>query len=286
MVEQQGVSGIAGVVVGQAVRLQLLVKSHDVKVAGTGKVFVASVLADVTGKTDAVHWDPGESDIAAYQHDVIEVSGKMGTYKNKPQLTIDAVRTPADTEIAWAQVLPVCPRSEESLVKWVDEALGFVDEPVKAMIQQVTSDRYFRYCPAASYIHHAYVRGLMEHTVDVARLVINQASRGGFDLKLAVAGALLHDIGKMYEYSPTGRRLPAAKELGHSLIGCQMVSSLASLHAVPQDMVGKLCHIIASHHGRREWGAVVEPITKEAWVVHAADLLDAKLASADAAGQE
>ena len=274
--------------VGQEFKLCCLVKTHDVKVTGTGKAFVSAVLADVDCQAEAVQWDPAETDVAAYTSpsDVVEIHGKVGTYKNKMQLTIDSIRSVPMEQVDWAKVLPVCPRSEESLVKWLDECLKLLKPPMLGMVQQVTADQSFRYCPAASVMHHAYVHGLLEHTVDVARIVVNMACRGGFDLQIALAGALLHDVGKIYEYSMTGRRLPAAKTLGHSLMGCQVVSGVAGMHAVPADVQSAICHIIASHHGRREWGAVVEPATKEAWLVHAADLIDAKLACADTSVQE
>jgi len=282
-------SGIASIKAGEEFQCFVLVKSFDVKVTGKNKAFVSAVVADATGKVEAVHWDPTDADLAAYGQDLIEISGKAGTYKNNVQLTVSQVRVvPQDqAEQHISEILPTSPVPMDKLTADLDDYVKLVGSgPLTNMVQQLTSDPYFANCPAASVMHHAYVHGLLEHTLGVARLVIAAAGHGGFSVNIALAGALLHDVGKIYEYSITGRRQPSLKLLGHSLMGCEMVTSVAPMHEVPFEETEQIRHIIASHHGRTEWGAVVEPRTKEAWVVHACDIMDAKLAAGEIADRD
>jgi 3'-5' exoribonuclease len=157
----------------------------------------------------------------------------------------------------------------------------------------------FEIAPAAQKRHHAFRHGLLQHTIEVtdiaASIVDSQASWGYAPLSrdLVVAGALLHDIGKVYElqfnddcvYNYTKR----GRFFGHTMIGIQFVSdkikSFNDEHAgsvgVRGDCKDGLLHIIASHHGLLEYGALAVPQIPEAFIVHMADNLSAKLYNFD-----
>ena len=130
-------------------------------------------------------------------------------------------------------------------------------------------------------LHHAYIGGLLEHSVDVARLAKAMATEiGAVDMDLIVTGALLHDIGKLselssdlgFEYTNAGRML------GHVSMGAMLVErTIASQSDFPDDDAQHLLHILLSHHGKVENGAPVACVTKESFIVHHADELNSIL---------
>lgn len=132
--------------------------------------------------------------------------------------------------------------------------------------------------PAGMRLHHAYLGGLLQHSVDVTSLAIAMAEQiDGVDKDLVIAGALLHDIGKLREisqevgfpYSNEGRLL------GHIAMSALMVQEVASKLKMPNSVLEKLLHILLSHHGDNEKGSPVACSTKEAFIVHYADEINA-----------
>ncbi len=144
--------------------------------------------------------------------------------------------------------------------------------------------------PAATRNHHAYVSGWLEHTLSVVRTVVYLADKYDdyyadmqprLDKGVAIAGAILHDIGKLreYEQSPLGASYTAAGALvGHMLQGRDILLEAAAGRELPPETLLRVEHIIVSHQGRPEWGAPKIPMTPEAMLVHYADDLDAKYA--------
>ena len=132
--------------------------------------------------------------------------------------------------------------------------------------------------PAGMRLHHAYIGGLLQHSVDVAVLATAMAeSIGGVDKDLIVAGALLHDVGKLREISAS-MGFPYTTEgrlLGHISMSAAIVQEAAAKARVTGPKLQHLLHIILSHHGEPEKGSPVACATKEAFIVHYADELDA-----------
>lgn len=166
----------------------------------------------------------------------------------------------------------------ESLVDSIqDSDLRLV---TRATIERVKTD--FKRVPAANKNHHAYVGGLLEHTLSVARLANNLASKyidyypaANIDRDQVVAGAILHDIGKVFELSVDGEYTDEGKLFGHIVQGFALVSEIAkTLSESPA--VRRLLHSILSHQGKLEWASPVEPKTFEALIIHMADEMDAK----------
>lgn len=132
--------------------------------------------------------------------------------------------------------------------------------------------------PAGMKMHHAYLGGLLQHSVDVADLAVAMADKiGDADKDLVIAGALLHDIGKLKEisaavgfpYTATGRFL------GHIAMSCMIVQEHALAQNLPAARLEELQHIILSHHGENEKGSPVACVTREAFIVHYADEINA-----------
>lgn len=132
--------------------------------------------------------------------------------------------------------------------------------------------------PAGMRMHHAYLGGLLQHSVDVAGIAVAIASQmDGIDKDLVIAGALLHDLGKIREIS-SGIGFPYTTEgrlLGHIAFTSLMVQEAASKLHIPAIRLEQLQHILLSHHGDNEKGSPVACVTKEAFIVHYADEINA-----------
>jgi 3'-5' exoribonuclease len=144
----------------------------------------------------------------------------------------------------------------------------------------------YRDVPAAKYYHQAYRHGLLEHCLSVAQAVgAISATFPGIDRDVAVAGALLHDIGKLetYELRDDGIEMSSNGRLqGEIALGYYRIRrAIEQLRGFPADLEQALLHIILSHHGSLEHGSPVVPCTREATLVHMVDNLGAKLGSFD-----
>jgi len=139
----------------------------------------------------------------------------------------------------------------------------------------------FKTAPAAKKMHHAYLGGLLEHTLSIARLI--QAVAGhynGIDKDLLLTGGILHDIGKVYEFSYETHidYSDAGRLLNHIVIGVEMLEAkIATIDDFPEDLALVLKHMIVSHHGTRDFGSPEPPKTLEALILYYLDELDAKV---------
>ena len=144
----------------------------------------------------------------------------------------------------------------------------------------------FRSAPAAKRYHQAYAHGLLEHSLTVAQAVsAASATFPGIDRDIAVAGALLHDIGKLEAYTaqpPTFDMTDAGRLQGEIPLGYYRIRrTIEELPGFPPDLAQALLHIILSHHGSLEHGSPVVPCTREAMLVHMIDNLGGRLGSFD-----
>ena len=163
-----------------------------------------------------------------------------------------------------------------------DHIAAVRDPGVQALLRRVVADHgeRLRIWPAAQSVHHAYRSGLLEHILQVARVAQGLALAYGADTDLVLAGAVLHDIGKLYEidYARVGSYSFEGNLVGHIPLGLMMVreaaAGLTSLSVRTRTLIE---HLVASHHGTHEFGSPVEPKTIEAFILAAADELDAKV---------
>lgn len=136
----------------------------------------------------------------------------------------------------------------------------------------------FVHNPAGMKLHHAYIGGLLQHSIDVTELAVAMADRiEGVDKDLVIAGALLHDIGKIKEIS-SEIGFPytnAGRFMGHIAMTSMMVQEAAFKLNMPAQRLEQLQHILLSHHGDNEKGSPVACATREAFIVHYADEINA-----------
>jgi 3'-5' exoribonuclease len=167
---------------------------------------------------------------------------------------------------------------------------GAVRRPILRRLGEETlaafEDR-LREHPAAKAIHHAYRGGLLEHTVSMAELAVRVCEHyARVDSDLVLLGVLFHDLGKMRELGamPANDYTLEGRLVGHVVIGRDLLlERCAAIEEFPADLRLRLEHLILSHQGRLEFGSPVQPMTPEAFVLHAIDNLDSKLAQLDQA---
>jgi len=162
------------------------------------------------------------------------------------------------------------------------------------MIQQIFKENRVALCESvASRAHHrAYVGGLLEHTLSVAKIACFLCDHfcaevpetpQEFSKSLVVAGAILHDVGKILdsETTPTGARHTLAGDLlGHAVLGCRIVRTYGEKAGVDSDVLTRLEHLVLTHARFADWGAPTPPSTLEAMVLHYADYADSTFTSA------
>ena len=226
-----------------------------------------------------------------------------GETKYGPQLEIRKIRpaTPQDQADGFDESR-LMPRSKYDSAQMFAELVQLAQseirsEPLRELTVGLLAAHRETLLPlaAARRNHHAFAGGFLEHVLSVVRNAIFLADKYGRDYPemqpplsrdLVVAGAILHDIGKVQEIAMTtlGAEYTAAGELiGHVLLGRDLVREAAQRHALDPETLLRLEHIIVSHQRLPEWGAPKPPMTPEALLVHFADDIDAKFQTALAA---
>ncbi len=141
----------------------------------------------------------------------------------------------------------------------------------------------FKRAPAAKMMHHAYIGGLLEHTLSMTRLAEKIAAHyAGIDRDLLLAGVVMHDIGKIeeFEYQQRIDYTDQGRLVSHIVIGIQMLEDkLREVAGFPEEQAWLLKHMIISHHGSREFGSPEPPKTIEAVLLNYIDEIDAKVTS-------
>ncbi len=272
---------------GELVEGVFLVRSKDLREARSGALFIKAVVADRTGSIDAVMWDASEKIFDSFKtNDFVKVRGRVDMYQDKPQLRIDSVRYVDESGVDPSEFVPSTPRDSEELVAQLLKAAREIKQPqLRELVLSFLEDGEFveklKRTPAAARYHHPYLGGLVEHTarvVELARLVSEAYPELDHDILLA--GAILHDIGKVEELEAerTVRYTDRGELLGHIVLGAIMVDERARrIEGFPDELLNIMEHIIVSHHGEREYGSPKLPLTPEALAVHFMDDLDAKV---------
>ncbi|MFQ5988518.1 MAG: 3'-5' exoribonuclease YhaM family protein [Candidatus Methylomirabilales bacterium] len=265
-----------------------LVRNPQHRLRKTGDAFLTLLVADQTGELPAVMWEDLEGvGERIREGDLVKVHGVVGSYQGDMQLTIHRLRLAREGEAALEDFLPTTEADVPLLVAFLQETIStLTSEPLKQLLSRVLEAEGFREAfvaaPAAKGLHHAYLGGLLEHTVSVVNLCETIASHYGevVDRDLLVASALLHDVGKIFEltwergfdYSDEGRLL------GHITQGVLFVEEqIRQIPDFPFRVRMELLHNILSHHGQYEWGSPRRPKTLEALILHAVENLDGKV---------
>lgn len=282
---------VKDIIAGSHVAGVFVVKSATLAQTRNGDPYWILALLDATGGIEARIWHPlsaGISEIPAGAF--VRVEGAASVFRDRTQLVIDRFSVLADAEAEAALLSEFMPSSPYNIQEMYAELLRLVEtefqhEPWREFLGDVLRNERIRkslcLAPAAKGIHHAYAGGLLEHTLSVARLCRLLAdSYPELDRQTLLAGAILHDLGKIEElsgglnpdYTQEGRLL------GHIYLGLSLLEPFLQASRLEPWLREHLRHLVLSHHGQLEYGACRLPQTAEALALHHADNIDAKLA--------
>jgi 3'-5' exoribonuclease len=257
-----------------------ILKSHS------GKTYFSLQLSDRTGTIDAKVWDMTNEVQAFEEGEFIKIDGAVLTYQNALQIKIARIRRSDAGEYEPADYIR---RTDKDINALYSQILGYIDsisDPFikklmdNILVSNVEVSTAFKLHSAAKSLHHNYMGGLLEHTLNVADICAFLAPRYRHaNRDILISTAILHDIGKIYELSP----MPASdytddgQMIGHIVIGAEMVTAEAGkIPGFPHQLLSLIKHSILAHHGEYEFGSPKLPGTIEAFILHCADNLDAK----------
>ncbi|NDY42547.1 HD domain-containing protein [Dissulfurirhabdus thermomarina] len=265
------------------------VQSRRLLETRNGAPYLALTLMDRTGDMEARVWDRArELAPVCGEGSYLRVRAEAQVFRDATQLKVLDLEPVPEADVTPADFLPATPEDREALWEELRRLAGEIgDEVLQGLVRAVFSDRDFRRAfyeaPAAKRMHHAYLGGLLEHTVAVGSLALDVAGRyPRLDRDLLLAGALLHDIGKVVEFRfdrPPLDYTDQGRLIGHMVLGTSLVDRFAAAAGLPADhhRLLALKHLVLSHHGQREFGAPVLPMMEEAVALNLIDDLDAKL---------
>jgi 3'-5' exoribonuclease len=264
-----------------------LVKEKITAMAKNGKPYLTLRLMDKTGEVDAKIWDNVDQIGALFdKDDFLAVRSKASVYLGKMQLIIAELHKVPEESITLADFLPETERNikemETELFALVDSvADGNLKSLLNGFFQDTELFSLYRVAPAAKGMHHVCLGGLLEHSLAVAKLVENIVPLyPGLNRDLLIAGALLHDVGKVREmtYMRAFDYTDEGKLIGHITIGVEMLQEkIVTIPGFPVETAMLLKHMLLSHHGQYEFGSPKRPKTLEATILNYLDDLDSKI---------
>jgi len=252
-----------------------------------GNHYLNVSFSDRTGEIKGVVWDNVEQVATiARSGDFVRVEGNTSEYKGEKQLVVrNMEKVPEDT-IDSKDFLPATPRDIEDMFKRLLMIVDSIEKKyIKDLFEAFWRDKdfvtKFKAAPGAKKMHHAYIGGLLEHTLSMASLADKIAGHyKGIDRDILIAGAILHDIGKINEYTYSFHidYSDKGRLLSHIAIGLEMLTEkLDEVRDFPDEQIILLKHLIISHHGEREFGSLEPPKTIEAVLLNYIDEIDAKV---------
>jgi 3'-5' exoribonuclease len=264
-----------------------LVVSKQLKPKKSGGDYLAVVLCDRTGQIEAKMWDNIGQYVNAFDaDDVVSIKGYVNRYNGRPQLILQTVARLDPEAIDFGDFLPKTDKDIDQLWATLGDFVNRVENShLRALLLSFMNDgafaTAFRSAPAAKALHHAFIGGLLEHVVSLmslSDLVCRNYPLVNRDL--VIAGAFLHDIGKVHElcYARAFGYTTRGQLLGHMIIELEMIQEkIAGLPEFPQELKVLLEHLIISHHGEYEFGSPKLPMFPEALMLHYLDDLDSKM---------
>jgi len=282
---------IADIQPGDSMQQAFLVQSKQLRTQRNGSFFLDLQLVDRTGSVPAKMWDATQVLFGSFaEDDFVLVKARGETYRRKLQLVVTDLRRMEPSDVDVEDFLPKATRDVGEMLERLGEIVGALTyEPLKELLEAFLADEEFvsgfRQAPGGVSVHHAWLGGLLEHTLAVTEMALSVAeSYPNLDRDLLVAGAILHDVGKVEEFGYTRafRYTDIGGLVGHLAIGAMRVGErAATIAGFPPILLQELQHLILSHHGQHEYGSPILPATAEAIVLHHIDNIDAKVVAFD-----
>ncbi len=281
---------------GELVDDVFLVLKKEVRETREKKPYLSLQLADKSGFIEARKWDTTPQLCDSFNKDAfIKIKGVVETFNNILQIRINEICPITDAQVQMGEFIPCTEKDVPEMMSELKQIIKTIQDPylsklLNAFFTDESFCKVFFTAPAAMQYHHAYLGGLLEHILSVAKLAISFSKYyPTIKRDLLVTGIILHDIGKTRElsYERSFQYTDEGLLTGHLISGVLMIhEKVQKIEGFPSDLLNVLFHLILSHHGEYEWGSPVKPGTPEAIALHHLDNLDAKVQAATKAISE
>ena len=289
MPDRQSVSDLAH---NEAVDEVYLLADKQVRSNRNGDLYLLTQLRDRTGQISGLMWNIREeqaAELAANTH--VAIRGKAQNYQGQMQIILNHIDTADAAHLDPNDFLPEqSAAAGEHFETLRNRVKAFSNPDLRDLLMKFLDDDSLtdrlKAAPAGIKLHHAYPGGLIEHIAQLSSLA---AAIGPMydlvDTDLLVAGAILHDLGKIDElsYDASFGYTDVGQMIGHIVIGVQMLDQRAAEleaergHPIDSELLLRLRHLIVSHHNTLEHGSPRVPQTPEAIALAGIDNLDARL---------
>lgn len=265
-----------------------IIKSIDKKTSSKGDSYLDITLADSNGEINAKLWRYSPEVHGEYDaNQIVKVRGTISEYNGADQMRIERIRStmPEDNVKAEEFVKSADYSGEEMYDELLSLAENFTDSDLKLIVSEILKENRLKllYWPAAFKLHHAVRGGLLLHTLSIVRLAQNICKIYPFvDSDLLIAGAILHDIAKLDEFTVADSGIATGYSvegnlLGHLAMGAMVINKYAEKLNINKQTAMLLEHMVLSHHGEPEFGAAVRPSFIEAELLSELDLMDSRI---------
>ncbi len=264
----------------------LLLTNVSLKSTRTGKNYLDLELRDNTLSLNAKMWSGFESVYETLKSGtVVKILGSVDEFNNQLQIRVDRIRNINENDNVLVE--DFLPKSKRNLKDMEEEFKLTLDSIQTKYLQLLLenifiSENYSKYIkvPAGKAWHHAYIHGLLEHTLEIIKICELMCKiHSEVNRDLLITGAILHDFGKIeelnfnagFDYSNKG------KLVGHIVIAANLIETeTRKIENFPNEIKNQLLHIVLSHQGKLEFASPVVPKTLEAIILYHADELSAK----------
>ncbi len=282
---------VASIQPAQNLAQVFLISQPQLRATSNGKKYIAAFLSDKTGRANSRMWQATETVFNSLPEEgFVFVRGRSEMYQNSLQIVVEEIRPIDDSKVDLVEFLPGTKYDTVAMFEEVKEILRQIKNPsvrhlIKAFLDDEPMMNKFCKAPAAAVLHHAWIGGLLEHTLNLMRLGRNiMPLYEHLDHDIVLASLFLHDIGKTEElvYDISFRYSDQGRMIGHLVKGTMLIEEkVAALAAqgveIPRGLIDSIEHVIVAHHGQREYGSPVTPATPEAFLVHYIDNIDSKM---------
>lgn len=262
----------------------------ELRAGRSGSEFVILNLQDASGQTTGkILQDVARVKNEFEAGEFVRVEGRGSLYNGQVQLVLSTIRRvhPDQDRLQGFredECILSAPRPIDEMWEELQARLrGVQNDHLRVLLNRVVADHadQLKLWPAAQTIHHAYRGGFLEHITKMAEVGALLSRSYGADDDLVLAGVVLHDIGKLQELAYEGGSGSYTRDgnlVGHIALGLIMVrEAINGISGFPLELRAQVEHLIASHHGTREYGSPVEPKSIEAFILNSVDELDAKI---------
>ena len=271
---------------GESIDHYFILTKIEERSTKNGKPFLNLELRDKSMVVNAKVWEGFQEFVkSAEAGKIVKVVGQMEEFNNTPQVRVNSIRLANDNDkVSTNDFMPKSSRNFETMVKELENRIDAIkNSDLKTLVKKILSgDKYEKYkqVPAGKAWHHAYIHGLLEHTLEIIRICdLMSDIHPEINRDLIVCGAILHDFGKTEElnFETNFDYTDKGKLLGHIVIAAMEIEKAANtIKDFPSQLKEQLLHLVLSHQGKLEQASPVVPKTLEAIALYHADELSAK----------